>query len=229
MSLIITFSEGKNMRTVFSLGIVAILGLLGGSQAKGATSYCTGVAGNIVVNCGFETGVLSPWAVSGNTTDPPGGFDGSEYGSDAGDAATGNFGFYAGPIGSALVLTQTLTLMTQEEYEFTFAIEDDAANPDPATYTQQFSATLNGDTLLTLTNPVTVGSFTTESFLVDIETITSDSVSFSFRNDTNYWSFDDVVVVALGSAIPEPSSLMLVAGSLLGLGAALVRKRSSLT
>lgn len=191
------------MRTVFSLGVVMLLGVMGASQAKAAPSFCDGVSGNLVTNCGFETGALSPWTVSGNTTNPPGGFNGSEYGIDASDAATGNFGLYAGPIESPLMLNQTLSLAPNTKYDISFALEDDAANPDTSQYTHSFSAIFDGSTLISLLNPSSTGSFDTHSFVFTTGAgIASNTISFSFQNDTTYWSFDDVVVTQ--APVPAP-------------------------
>ena len=213
------------MRTIFSLSCVMILGLLGASQAKASISYCDLQVGNLVVNCGFETDALSPWFVSGNTTNPPGGFDGSEYGIDAGDADTGNYGFYAGPIGSPLVLAQTMGLLANTTYDISFELEQDTLNTSPATYTHSFSAFFGGGLLVSLTNPAVAGSFVEYSYVETTgASVPSLNVAFSFQNDDNYWSLDDVVVVAQ-AATPEPASLVLVVGSMAMLGLFRSRKR----
>ena len=56
-------------------------GLWSGSQAV-ASSLCDALAGNLVVNCGFETGNFTAWTIGGNTANPGGNY----YGVDAFDA-----------------------------------------------------------------------------------------------------------------------------------------------
>ena len=76
-----------------------------------------------------------------------------------------------------------------------------------------------------ITNPAVAGSFVLYSYAVTTgASIVSPSISFSFRNDDNYWSFDDVVVVPQ-SATPEPASLVLVGSSIAMLGLFISRKR----
>jgi len=227
------------MRTAFSLGFVMMVGLVGASQAKASASYCDSVASNLVLNCGFETGDLTSWTLGGNTTDPPGGIGGSEYGVDALDANTGNDGLYAGPIGSAMTLSQTLTLSSGSEYDISFYLEDDSADPDTTTYTQSFTASLGSTSLTSLcsgpscpggsTAPGSIGSFVQFSYTDVVATSGSEALTFAFQNDIDYWSFDDVVVtlVPQASSTPEPASFLLMGSSLAMLGFLIARKRKT--
>jgi len=213
------------MRTAFSLGFVAILGLLGASQARASTSYCNSVGLNLVQDCGFElaSSSLVDWALSGNTTNPPGGFDGSEYGTAAGDADTGSLGLYIGPFGSPMTISQNLTLNVGTEYDISFELKQDLLNPDPSVYTQSFSASFGSTLLVSLLNPVAAGSFVKYSYANVVATATSEALAFSFQNDDSYWSFDDVVVTAVPT--PEPNSFVLLGSLIAMLGVLAARKR----
>ena len=160
-------------------------------------SICDQVPGNSVVNCGFEMGDFTRWALSGNTSNP-GGF---YYGVDAIDAFSGNFGAYLGPLGAPLDLSQSLATQTGAEYSISFWLEQDTL-PTPG-YVHDFSASFGGLLLLSLVNPGTTG-WINYSF---VETATSSitPLQFSVRNDDTYWSFDDVSV----SQVPEPSATFL--------------------
>jgi PEP-CTERM motif len=63
-----------------------------------AQDACQSVAGNLIVNCGFETGNFSGWTLSANT-----GFTGvsSAY------AFSGSYGAFLGPVGSDGYLSQS--------------------------------------------------------------------------------------------------------------------------
>ena len=126
-------------------------------------------------------------------------------------------------VGTAPVtLSQTLTTTAGGEYTITFFLEQDTA---PGTgYTHAFSAAWGGSTFDTLTpttgSPGAVGSFVEYQF-TELATGASTILNFSFENDDNYWSFDDVSV----QATPEPATLIPVG---LGLLALACRKRGSL-
>jgi hypothetical protein len=125
------------MRKILSALALVLCGLWGASQAR-AASICDGVAGNIVANCGFETGDFTSWTISGNTANPGGNY----YGVDAFDANSGNYGAYMSQdlfVGTAPVdLSQTLAT-SAGLYQVTFWLEQDTA--PTLGYTHTFSAT----------------------------------------------------------------------------------------
>jgi len=220
------------MRIVFALSFVMVLVLAGACPANAkplvTPSACDAVLTNLVTNCGFEIGDLTGWTLGGNTTNPPGGLDGSEYGVDAGDARTGNDGFYAGPAGAAMSLSQNLSLLPNTTYLIRFWLEQDTVNTDTTDYTHAFAAAFDGTVLMGLMNPAAAGSFVSYTFAVTTgATVVTPSLQFGFRNDDNYWSLDDVVVAQAPSTVPEPASLMPMGTSMVMLGIALARKRKN--
>ena len=85
------------------------------SPAWGAASICDSMPGNVIVNCGFETGDFTGWTQGGNTT-----FMGvtplAPY------VNSGSFGAQLGPIGSDGTLSQSFLGNT-----LTFSFRQDPA------------------------------------------------------------------------------------------------------
>jgi hypothetical protein len=220
------------MRKSFSVLVLVVCGFWSASQAM-AQSICDGIAGNLVVNCGFESGTFSGWNFTGITDDPVVGGIPTYYGVDTIDANSGNFGAYMSQDypddGAGTVnLSQTLATTVGAMYDITYYLEDDYP-PGPTTgYTETFSSTFGGTTMQTLaptvTSPGLLGTFTEYSF-AETATSPSTNLQFDFENDANYWSFDDVSVVA--AATPEPSTGLLGGLALGALLLFMARRRGS--
>jgi len=204
------------MKKAFSILVLGSCVLWSGSQAT-AASFCDAVSGNLVLNCGFETGDFTSWTVGGNTLNSGGNY----YGVDAFDANSGNYGAFMSQDlvdgGTAPVtLSQTLSTAAGSIYSVSFWLEQDTV--PTAGYTHAFYATFGGTTLLNLTPTVAVpgivGTFTEYTYS-GTATGASTALTFSFENDDSYWSFDDASVTLTGTATPEPSTWIL-AGIALG-------------
>jgi len=200
------------MRKVFLVTALVAFGLWSAMPAlAGSGSQCDAIAGNLVQNCGFETGDFTDWTISGNTANPGNNY----YGVDGFDAHSGNFGAYMSEdlINSALSvnLSQTLATTAGQTYLVTFWLEDDTA--PTAGYNRSFTALWGATTLLSLTptasNPGPVGVWTEYTFAVTA-TSASTLLEFEFINDDSYWSFDDVSAVQT----PEPSTALLAVAAL---------------
>jgi hypothetical protein len=193
------------MKRFSSFSTVAALALFGWiSPSFAGTSLCDAVAGNLVVNCGFETGDFTGWTVLNND-----GFTSVQSTFDLGPNS-GTFYAALGTIGGDATIEQTITDVPGQTYLFSFYHGSDGGQPN------DFTAEWDGTPLLSLTDlpatPYTLYSFT--------ETGTgSDTISFLARNDPSFDALDDVVV----SGTPEPASLPLVAIALGGI--ALVYRR----
>ena len=132
-----------------------------------------------VPNGGFETGDLSFWTQSGNT---------SSTGVDAGDAHSGNYGAYFGAVGSLGFISQDLTTVPGQSYVLSFwALNGGATNTEMYVY-------CNG-TQLDMVNGPTFG-WSNFQFTVTANYPTT-FLEFGFRNDPNYFYLDDITFTAL--------------------------------
>ncbi len=115
------------------LSIAALIAL--SVSVPSFADVCGAVPGNLVVNCGFETGSFSGWTQSDNinNTFVAGAFDeGPNSGSRF--AALGNVGFNAS-------LSQTLATVIGQSYNISFYFASDGSTPN------EFSASFGSDLL----------------------------------------------------------------------------------
>ena len=201
------------MKRLGSIAIAVVMGTivsgLGSGSAIAIPSICDSIAGNLVANCGFETGTFSSWTQSGNTgsTDTDG------------DIHSGNFGAEFGPVGSLGFITQNLSTTVGGTYDLAFWLQNDSGTP-----VNHFEAAWNGVIIFALDDSPAF-SYTLFTFPVTA-TSASTPLQFGFRHDPSFFLFDDVSVVgAAVAAVPGPSSLLLIGSGLAGL-AILWRRRS---
>lgn len=178
-------------------------------------SICDAIAGNIVTNCGFETGTFSGWTLANTNATGV-----ESFGFDEGPNS-GNYFAALGNVGSDGSVSQTLSTVAGQTYDVSFWLANDGDLPN------DFSASFGGTPLVSLSQapamPYTLYSF--------VETSSSGStlLNFTERNDPGYWGLDDVSVVG-AVATPEPSNLVLTGSGLLALAVLLVfRKRTRIS
>lgn len=198
-----------------SLLVLALLGLTA-TFAAGA-SLCDGIAGNIVLNCGFETGDFTSW----NLVDPTGEtfVDGPSI--DVG-VNSGNFTAALGAVGSDGSLSQTLITVPGQTYNFGFWLASDGFEQN------DFTAIWDATNVLSLTSipamPYTFFSFS------ETAATSATTITFNERNDAGFLGLDDVSAVATGAAAaaPEPGTFgsCLVLGLVTG-GTILARRRKA--
>jgi len=141
-------------------------------------SFCNAIPGNMVNNCGFETGSFSGWTQIGDT---------SFTGVNPASANSGNFGAFLGPVGTFGGVQQVITTVPGQQYGFTFYVRHDGGAGNG------WRASWNSDVLISQTEapafPYTVFGFTV------MATGTSSTIKFEFFQVPAFYYLDDVILV----------------------------------
>lgn len=157
------------------------------------------------VNGSFESG-LTGWTASNFFAE---GFD---HGTDA-LAHEGAAAFYGGGIGTAGLLSQTVSTVPNQAYVISFWLAGDGYMPN------EFTVLANNAPLFQLTDAALL-SQTYQQFKVFVSpTSATTTFAFGFRSDSGAFHFDQVSV----SAVPEPASALMLA---LGAGALALTHRA---
>ncbi len=158
-------------------------------------------AANLVNNPGFETGNFTGWTQSGNT----------DFTFVDGLPHSGNFAASFGPTDTLGFISQTLATVPGEQYELRYWLQH---NPFGDGIPNAVQVSWGGSVILDQTN---VGTFLyTESVFSNlVPTGASTELKFGFREDTDLFQFDDVLVQSGATqAISEPGTVFLLASGL---------------
>jgi len=194
------------------------------AQSKAGTD-CSAVAGNLVNNCGFETGDFTDWTLSGNDTPLA---LGNLYGVEGTDPYDGTVpldgsyqAFFGDLVANATTLSQGIATTAGDQYTITFYVAQDTA---PVGGDNELLASFAGTTGVDKTD-IGVEGYSEYSFTEDATSGTS-TLDLTFGDDLGYFQLDDVSVVNT-TPTPEPDSLLLLSTGLLTLVGVARRRLSS--
>ncbi len=171
---------------------------------------CGSAAGNLVANCGFETGNTNSWTASNFAN-----------GWDVVVTTPVNSGNYAMRIGNdnsygAAVLSQTIADTPGVSYTFSFYLQSQSYGT-----VKSFQAMWNGSTLLNL-GPTLNSAFGWTQYSFTVTGTGSDTIKFQAISDPGYFYLDDVVVtnvapngVVGGSSLASDNQTVRFAGVIL--------------
>lgn len=186
--------------------------LFGTARPAAAQSACAAVAGNLVANCGFETGTFSGWTLAGDL---------SNTGVDQFSAHSGSYGAsFANNVGSE-TLTQTLATVVGTRYTYRFWL----LSEDP-TYTRTafVRAFVGGQQLFDLEGQA-AGAYTAYAFAATA-TSASTQLQFVIENAPSFYQLDDVSAAPAATTTPEPATTALLGAGLVALGVTAMRRRA---
>src|SRR5262249_26340108 len=138
-----------------------------------------GVPGNLVANCGFETGNFANWIQLGDL---------SYTGVNDISRRSGNFGAFLGPISGLGFLAQTLPTGAGQSYNLTFWLRN-VARPN------RFQVYWNGAVIFDSTDMPDF-PYTPYAFNNLVATGAATELRFGFFNVPDYFFLDDIAVVS---------------------------------
>ena len=142
-----------------------------------SAAACDRVPGNLVRNCGFETGDFTSWIRSGNP-----GFTNIDMPS----AHSGSFGLDTGPVTTMGFFEQPLATTAGGSYRLCYWLRNLAGGPD------EFQVTWDGTVIR---DSIDLQPFDyTETCHDVVASGSSTTVKFGFRQDPSFFYFDDVSV-----------------------------------
>ena len=208
----------RSLLKLFGTFCAVLVLLLSQSERARATSVCEGAEGNLVLNCGFESGIVNSapadWSVNN-------GFEIFEGSLNRVRANVEYSGAYALQFGNldyqpAAGISQTMSDIVGANYIVSFFLLDGGASEqDPNAF---FDAQINGTTLFSVTGLTAPAAYTQFSF--SFTGTGSDTLSFLADTNPSEFYLDDIVVTdpAVSSDTPEPATYVLLFAGLAGLG-----------
>jgi hypothetical protein len=196
---------------LYLFGLVALVVLFSGTASAVGISICDGVSGNLVHNCGFETGTFADWTLTGNTS----------ASANALDSNSGTFAASFSATGSLTFLTQDVSTTPGDTYDLSFFLKNEETTGGCRATGQpfcEFNVNWNGN-MIFIDNTPNQFNYTQFSFPPLLATSSSTALQFSFQNDPAAYLFDDVVLTPSGAppAVPEPGTLVLFGSGLVSI------------
>jgi hypothetical protein len=185
---------------------------LGAALAASVSS--TSAATNLVTNGGFEDtssilGAGSGWTPSASLT------EGIDYFVDTNpdDAHTGNHSFAGGAIGSPGFISQNLATTAGTSYDIHVSLANLSGSADGTA----FEILWGGNVVYSSSDILGFGY--QDVVLSATATSANTALSIGFQDDSFYLNVDDISVTAAVAAVPEPSTYLMMALGLAGIGA----------
>jgi hypothetical protein len=174
---------GRRISAALGAAAIVVGGLAATATPASSTvaSECDAFAGNVVTNCGFETGDATGWSLSG-------GFIGVTN-----NPHSGSFAAFAGTVGSDGSISQTLTTAAPNTtYNLSFWLTNGGGTPND--FSVQVSNVVGGtQTFASMTNsgPFPYTQFGPFQFTT---TAGAPTLTFFLRDDPSFWFLDDIAV-----------------------------------
>jgi hypothetical protein len=154
-------------------------------SAVATASECDAIAGNLVQNCGFETGDFTDWQITGDQT----GVVGSSL---PFDPHSGSDQAVFGSVGFDDVALQTISTHAGTSYAFSYWLANEGGTPSDFRVT--VAGVVGGP--LTFDSQTDAAGFDWTQFTHTVTASTTAlTITFYLRNDPNYYHLDDVSLV----------------------------------
>jgi hypothetical protein len=203
--------EGGQMKKIV-LALAAVLAM-GTGSANATPSLCNGVAGNLIQNCGFESGSFSSW----NTSPAP---SGSDFGVGT-PGHTGSFdAFFGATAGMPDGIFQNVLTTPGHLYGLEFYFKSDGLTPNGA-FVGYFDTSFH---VLGGGSDIPQFDWTLEDFTFTATT-PSTQIRFGAQDGPGFLLLDDLVLRDV--SVPEPFTLGMFGAGLAGAFAMRRRKNKS--